>query len=254
MPSDILSAEATWQQLSCSGTLPPPRYGHSATIVGQSMIVFGGQDGKQQFNDIWVLEIIDPWTWTSVPSCGPSPAVRTRHTATCVGDTIIVYGGFSRETRYLSDMHTLTLAGEPGQQEAVWTSLDFAGQETMGKRAQHAAAATSDGRHVVIFGGYDGTKNLQDVWVVSMADERVSSVPCSAMPDARSRHSMHVLADKLHVFGGYDGSKVYPGDVFALDVDDPSRLMHAAGDDDDAEGGAKDEDGEPADQGARGAE
>ena len=43
-------------------------------------------------------------------------------------------------------------------------------------------------------------------------------------PEPRSRHTVHIIGDVLHVFGGYDGSKPVSGDVFTLDVSDPSGL------------------------------
>ncbi|CAH8358599.1 unnamed protein product [Eruca vesicaria subsp. sativa] len=43
-----------WIELSVSGSLPPPRYGHTATMVEKSLLVFGGQEPKTFF----LLELI----------------------------------------------------------------------------------------------------------------------------------------------------------------------------------------------------
>ena len=41
------------------------------------------------------------------------------------------------------------------------------------------------------------------------------------VPEARSRHTAHMIGDVLHLVGGYDGGKPCAGDVFTLDCSDP---------------------------------
>ena len=43
-------------------------------------------------------------------------------------------------------------------------------------------------------------------------------------PEPRSRHTVHMVGNLLHVFGGYDGNKPTEGNVFTLNCDDPAGM------------------------------
>ena len=48
----------TWYQGPAGAGAPPGRFNHSSNIVGGTkMYVFGGWDGKNYFNDIYVLDL-----------------------------------------------------------------------------------------------------------------------------------------------------------------------------------------------------
>ena len=46
----------TWWQPIVHGAKPAPRAAHSATVVGNKVFVFGGNDGTTLFNDLHVLD------------------------------------------------------------------------------------------------------------------------------------------------------------------------------------------------------
>lgn len=52
-----LSAEQKkWTLVTCSGTTPSARYGHTMTLVGDEMYLFGGIDAnKQPLNDLHIF-------------------------------------------------------------------------------------------------------------------------------------------------------------------------------------------------------
>jgi hypothetical protein len=51
------SSGENWTAIPTDGDPPQPRYGHDAVLVSQapSLLVFGGYDGTQLFNDLWSL-------------------------------------------------------------------------------------------------------------------------------------------------------------------------------------------------------
>ena len=52
---DTISLE--WMELSVSGSLPPPRCGHTATMVEKRMLVYGGRGGSGPImGDLWALK------------------------------------------------------------------------------------------------------------------------------------------------------------------------------------------------------
>lgn len=45
----------TWSQPGVHGKPPPERCGHTATIVGDRLIILGGNNSNGEFNDINIL-------------------------------------------------------------------------------------------------------------------------------------------------------------------------------------------------------
>ena len=51
------STSESWIQVTPEGEPPSPRFGHDAVLVGRSLIVFGGNDGSNDLNDLWELSV-----------------------------------------------------------------------------------------------------------------------------------------------------------------------------------------------------
>ena len=49
-----------WHKMPCSGQIPPPRYGHSAHLIGSRMFIFGGKGpADEYYKDIYFLDLVD---------------------------------------------------------------------------------------------------------------------------------------------------------------------------------------------------
>jgi len=224
----------TWERLEAAGECPIERYGHTSTYIPgkNKIVVFGGQDATTQFNDVHVL---DPTAiaWSQPSVSGTPPIVRVKHTATACGPNgLFLFGGFNRavDVRVMSDAYKLELSGDGGS--VSWSAItpDFPAGTKIAPRAQHATAVTADGRFAIIFGGYDGTKCLNDVWVFDLGASTLRQIAIETpAPEPRSRHTVHIINDLLYVFGGYDGAKPTSGDIFTLDVSDPAGMESAGG-------------------------
>lgn len=80
-----------------NGPIPPERDGHSACVVGQAMYIFGGYEEAQGRFGTEVCRLdLTTMSWRVV-NCGGDdpPNMRDFHTATAVGDKMIVFGGRS---------------------------------------------------------------------------------------------------------------------------------------------------------------
>lgn len=165
---------AVHTKISADGKPPAARYGHSATMKGQTMVVIGGQSGTEQFNDVWALDI-DALAWSAVKVEGPGPIPRTKHTATLVGDAIFILGGFNRKERVLGDAYMLNFS----RNVASWHKWEVSKGAMPSPRAQHTAALHSDGQHIFVFGGYDGDKNHKDLWIVDVVERSSSELRCT---------------------------------------------------------------------------
>jgi len=123
-----------WEGVSVRGTPPCGRYGHTASVVGHKIFVFGGFDGNSQLNDVHVLEHRETeglinlpetnpsfsplqlpttaeegvaYVWTQPYITGRAPCGRYGHTASVVANKIYIFGGNAGTNMRLNDLHVL---------------------------------------------------------------------------------------------------------------------------------------------------
>ena len=82
----------TWAQPQRYGTPPSPRNGHTMTLIGMHVYIFGGGDENLSFNDVHTLHVGN-MTWDKPILHGTMPSPRSRHSATTLGNNMVVFGG-----------------------------------------------------------------------------------------------------------------------------------------------------------------
>ncbi|GMY32175.1 protein GLUTELIN PRECURSOR ACCUMULATION 3 isoform X4 [Fagus crenata] len=99
-------------ELSVSGSLPPPRCGHTATMVEKRLLVYGGRGGGGPImGDLLALKgLIEEenetpgWTLLKLPGQAPSPCCG--HIVTSGGHYanrhLVIYGGWSQKGMMLN--------------------------------------------------------------------------------------------------------------------------------------------------------
>ena len=88
-----------WSPIHCKGKeskyneSPPPRHSHTAIVVGNEMIIFGGttSNGRIMFDDTWTFNFCD-MRWSQI-SCQLKPLGRELHSAISVEFKMFVVGG-----------------------------------------------------------------------------------------------------------------------------------------------------------------
>lgn len=193
------------------GKVPTARGGQSVTLVGSSLIMFGGEDRKRRLlNDLHVLDL-ETMTWDIVAPKTASPSARFDHTAELYADQyLLLFGGSSHSTcfsdLYILDLHTMDWS-QPETQGAV-----------VSPRGGHASAAVNENWYIV--GGGDNKSGVTETLVLSM-----SKLVWSVVTDVRARDqlaseglslcSATIDGQQLIVaFGGYNGT--YNNEVFVL--------------------------------------
>ena len=105
--------------IDTKGTKPSPRYGHSAIIWKNKMIVFGGYDSSSlasnelfEYNlgiyDLCIYNIPESYTWSLIQASTPLPAGRFTHGCCVVDNEMFIFGGISDNTP-LNDVWSLNL-------------------------------------------------------------------------------------------------------------------------------------------------
>ncbi|ROV99385.1 hypothetical protein VSDG_03957 [Cytospora chrysosperma] len=135
---------------------PKARGYHTANIVDGKLIIFGGSDGGECFNDVWLYDI-ETHAWKDTPVSGTFR--RLSHTATVVGSYLFIIGGHDG-TEYSNDVLLLNLA------QMTWDKRKVYGLPPSG-RGYHGTVL-HDSRLLTI-GGFDGGEVFGDVWILEMA-------------------------------------------------------------------------------------
>lgn len=197
------------------GDPPSLRSGHSAVRVsGNRVVVFGGLHEKKFLQDVVVLDI-DNKVWYE-PECmgsgdgqamvGPSP--RAFHVAVAIGCHMFVFGGRSGRKR-LGDFWMLDTD--------TWEWVELSGYGDLPPPRDFAAGASVGNGKLVIYGGWDGTKWLSDVYVLDTISLEWRLLPLSGpSPAPRCGHSATMVEKRMLIFGGRGGGGPIMGDLWAL--------------------------------------
>ncbi|KXX80448.1 Tip elongation aberrant protein 1 [Madurella mycetomatis] len=135
---------------------PKARGYHTANMVGSKLIIYGGSDGGECFNDVWVYDV-ETHVWKAVHI--PITYRRLSHTATIVGSYLFVIGGHDG-SEYSNDVLLLNLV------TMSWDKRKVYGLPPSG-RGYHGTVL-HDSRLLVI-GGFDGGEVFGDVWLLELA-------------------------------------------------------------------------------------
>jgi len=232
---------------------PCPRLGHSFTLIGNKVFLFGGlandsEDPKNNIprylNDLYTLEIrpnsnIMQW---DVPSCyGQAPPPRESHSATACTDKdgsnprLIIYGGMSGCR--LADLWILHI------DTMTWSKPQLSGIPPL-PRSLHSA--TMIGSRMFVFGGWvplvmddvkvathekewKCTNTLASLNMENMSWESLSmEVFEDAMPRARAGHCAVSIHTRLWIWSGRDGyrkawnNQVCCKDLWYLETERPA--------------------------------
>ena len=257
--SDLYELQASrweWKKLRPknpkNGPPPCPRLGHSFTIIGNKVFLFGGlandsEDPKNNIprylNDLYTLEIksnnVMQW---DIPSCyGQAPPPRESHSATAAFDKdgsnprLIIYGGMSGCR--LADLWILHI------DTMTWSKPNLGGVPPL-PRSLHSA--TMIGTRMFVFGGWvplvmddvkvathekewKCTNTLATLNMDTMVWENNSmEVFEDANPRARAGHCAVSIHTRLWIWSGRDGyrkawnNQVCCKDLWYLETDRPA--------------------------------
>ncbi|GMJ11776.1 acyl-CoA binding protein 4 [Hibiscus trionum] len=210
----------TWSMLNTYGNAPVSRGGQSVTLVGNTLVVFGGQDAKRTvLNDLHILNL-ETMSWDKIDAVGVPPLPRADHTAAVHAERyLLIFGGSSHATCF-NDLHVFDL------QAMEWSRPTQQG-EIPTPRAGHAGVTV--GENWFIVGGGDNKSGASETVVLNMSTLAWSVVASveERVPLASEGLSLVVSSfngeDILVAFGGYNG--YYNNEVNVLKPSHKSTLQ-----------------------------
>eukprot|EP00698_Gefionella_okellyi_P004361 TRINITY_DN14033_c0_g1_i1.p1 TRINITY_DN14033_c0_g1~~TRINITY_DN14033_c0_g1_i1.p1 ORF type:complete len:1234 (-),score=338.16 TRINITY_DN14033_c0_g1_i1:76-3777(-) len=101
-----------WSAVVTTGDLPKPRELHVAAVVGASMCIVGGFDGRYRMGDVCALDL-STFQWSSAVPEGAEPSPRFGVAATVLRQKVLMIGGRDA-SGWLSDVVLLDVGGPGG--------------------------------------------------------------------------------------------------------------------------------------------
>ena len=198
---------STLTQIQQHGHIPRARFGAATAVVGSTMLLFGGTDGVDIFNDVWRLDLVT-YAWTHL-NCMYAPTPRHGSGMVAVNaSTAILFGGRGHQGD-LSGTFLLDLTS------MVWSQICTEVQPFA--RSYFAFQKLHSSNRAVLVGGINlamASYNqnfllLGQVWVFDLdslawqaLDNSRHSVKTQDWFLGRSMFGAVILCDKLIVSGG----------------------------------------------------
>ncbi|KAJ3010710.1 hypothetical protein HKX48_007230 [Thoreauomyces humboldtii] len=200
-----------WTRPRTHGTPPLPCRAHSATLVSNRyLIVFGGGDGPNYFNSLYILDTVT-FTWTTPSTLGETPSARRAHTAFVHNSDLYIYAG-GDGVRALADLYVLNtslLSPQNPTPALTWTPLITRGT-TPQNRGYHTTNLIKNTPHVVLYGGSDGHECFSSVHVLDLTNltwyQIAQTSPNLPASPPRLSHSATQIGSYLFILGGHDGA------------------------------------------------
>ncbi len=189
----------TWASVSASGA-PTPREAHTVVWTGVEMIVWGGYDANSNL-DTDTGGRYDPATdsWAPTSTIG-APDPRDTHTAVWTGTKMVVWGGGNEVFVPKSS------GGRYDPTANSWSPTSMTGAPTA--REYHAAIWAGFSARMIVWGGWDGNRDLATGGRYDPAADTWSTTAKSGAPDARDSHTAVWNGTNMVVWGGEDDSAV----------------------------------------------
>eukprot|EP01132_Coremiostelium_polycephalum_P005336 gene5336-6656_t len=198
------STTSVWSEVNTVGKNPSSRYGHSSTYVEdndiQKVMIFGGKNNKKYLNDLYSLDL-RTMSWSTFHFEKNSPDARAGHTCTFIPS---INGSEFPKT----------------QSDTIrWIKPQIKGTSPS-NRAAHSTNYIKDTNSLVIFGGFDGKRSLNDVFILNIKDMIWTQVrPTGILPAPRNGHTSVLVGGKFLVVHGGCNETSFLNDVHILDLE-----------------------------------
>ncbi|XP_070007315.1 uncharacterized protein LOC107779805 [Nicotiana tabacum] len=208
-----------WMLLSIAGEKPTPRFNHAAAVVGNKMVVVGGETGSRLLEDVQVLNF-DSFSWTTASSkLYLSPTSLPLKIPACKGHALVQWGKKILMVGGKTDPASEKVSVWAFDTETeCWSLLEAKGDVPVARSGHSVLRASSV---LILFGGEDAKRRkLNDLHMFDLKSLTWLPLHCTGTgPSPRSNHVAALYDDKLLlIFGGSSKSRTL-NDLYTLDFE-----------------------------------
>jgi hypothetical protein len=201
----------SWEFLDSDGEVPQSRSGHTCALhKNRYLHIFGGFDGSNCFDDLYVLDL-ETRQWRKIDPQGELPTGRASHSAVTdeYAGVMYVFGGSGSHFGYTNKRDLCEFCFET----ETWRLLSNPLEDTPSARYGQSMVAFQEGLYV--WGGTHGTNYPTDMHRFDLCSKQWEYVVTTGdLPCGRYRHQAMVKDELMYIVGG-SGINRY-GDVFTF--------------------------------------
>lgn len=207
---------------------PAKRWGHTATVKDDKMLIYGGSGlgpkNARHWQCFYQLDLLE-WEWSKLEPENIPPSARDSHTAVLFEESVYIYGGSGGISKQSDEFYRFELATNR------WKRITAEGNRPPGREG-HTACIVHD-KYMVVYGGWESNQDvLTDTYVYDFENNKWSLVIKKSGPVPKPRESQAACAigEFIYIFGGQGNDieiddynyEVYFNDLyrFKLEIDD----------------------------------
>jgi len=181
---------------------PSPRNSHTAVLIGDNMITFGGANADEgPMDDMWIFNLKSE-SWRKVKrehQDGKHPDAREMHSAYAANSKMYIMGGRMGSGDVCRDLWEC----DPDN-GFKWTHL----ANSSSPRCSHGGDFLSSSKLLCSFGGWDGMGQIFDeITVFDLSQKKWAPAQLHGyLPTERFGHASCVKGDRLYIIGGVNAS------------------------------------------------
>ena len=176
----------TWIKPTIKGSIPLARNAHTMTVIGKRLYLFGGHSGNKHLTDLHIFDT-QILSWSEVGTLGPLPKGLRGHTANLIGTKIFIFGGYDGRGRSKDCYYLET-------QTLRWYHPNESDNTPSG-RQRHSASVIKNNQ-MLIFGGFDGNKWLNDMYILDVGVVELKELETTCVKNAM-KNMKKIINDPL---------------------------------------------------------
>ena len=206
---------------------PASRWGHTAIIKDNKMLIYGGSGlgpkNAKHWQCFYELDLLT-WEWTKLKPENNLPSARDSHTAVLIENDVYIFGGSGSTIKQNDEFHKFNI------NTRSWKRIAAEGTQPRG-RESHTATVLY-GKYMVIYGGLESHQDaVTNTYVYDLEKQKWSLVIRKAgpRPKPRDSHGACCIQDYVYIFGGQGNDEqlddderhyeVYFNDLFRFKIE-----------------------------------